>query len=38
MYEIVGVVQDAQYWGPQEPIQPMYFLPAKQWTQLVSRQ
>ncbi|MBV8907306.1 MAG: ABC transporter permease [Acidobacteriia bacterium] len=34
IYEIVGLVEDAQYWGPKEPIRPMYFLPAKQWSHL----
>jgi len=37
MYTIVGVVEDAQYWSPndtQELGHPMYFLPAWQWTQL----
>ncbi|HTW44445.1 MAG TPA: ABC transporter permease [Acidobacteriaceae bacterium] len=33
-YAIVGVVEDAQYWSPNEPIRPMYFLPAAQWTAL----
>jgi predicted permease len=34
MYTIVGVVEDAQYWAPndaQELGHPMYFLPAWQW-------
>jgi predicted permease len=35
-YEIVGVVEDTQYWDPDEEIRPMYFLPASQWTQLPS--
>lgn len=35
-YEIVGVVKDAQYWSPNEPIHAMYFLPAAQWTQLTA--
>lgn len=33
-YTIVGVVEDAQYWPPNDPRQrahPMYFLPAGQW-------
>jgi putative ABC transport system permease protein len=37
MYTIVGVVENAQYWSPndtQELGHPMYFLPAWQWTQL----
>ena len=29
---IVGEVDDAQYWSPEEPIRPMFFLPATQWT------
>ena len=33
-YEIVGVVHDAQYWDPAQPIRPMYFLPADQTSQL----
>jgi predicted permease len=33
-YEIVGVVQDAQYWDPSQPVRPMYFLPADQTSQL----
>jgi predicted permease len=33
-YEIVGVVEDAQYWNPNSPIRPMYFVPAAQWPQL----
>lgn len=35
-YEIVGVVQDAQYWDPSQPVRPMYFLPADQTSQLPS--
>ncbi|MGA7521913.1 MAG: ABC transporter permease [Acidobacteriaceae bacterium] len=35
VYTIVGVVEDAQYWSPNEPDDvgghPMYFLPAAQW-------
>ncbi len=34
MFTIVGVVEDAQYWAPNDPQQtarPMYFLPAAQW-------
>jgi len=34
MYTIVGVVEDAQYWPPNDPQHqphPMYFLPAAQW-------
>jgi predicted permease len=37
MYTIVGVVENAQYWPPndrQEQGHPMYFLPAWQWAQL----
>jgi predicted permease len=30
-YEIVGVVQDTQYWDPQQAVRPMYFLPAQQF-------
>jgi putative ABC transport system permease protein len=36
-YTIVGVVENAQYWSPndtQELGHPMYFLPAWQWAQL----
>ena len=33
-FDIVGVVQDSQYGNPGEPIHPMYFLPAAQWTSL----
>jgi predicted permease len=36
MYTIVGVVENAQYWSPndgQDP-HPMYFLPAWQWPQM----
>ncbi len=33
-YEIVGVVEDAQYWDPSEPVRPMYYLPEGQWTTL----
>lgn len=33
-YEIVGVVQDAQYWDPSQPVRPMYFLPTDQTSQL----
>ncbi len=35
-YEIVGVVQDAQYWDPSQPVRPMYFLPADQTSELPS--
>jgi predicted permease len=34
MYTIVGVVEDARYWSPNDPqesVRPMYFLPAAQW-------
>ena len=37
MYTIVGVVENAQYWPPNDTQQqghPMYFLPAWQWAQL----
>ena len=34
IYEIVGVVEDTQYWGPGALIQPMYFVAAAQWPQL----
>ena len=37
MYTIVGVVEDAQYWPPNDALdqgRPMYFLPAWQWPQL----
>jgi predicted permease len=37
LYTIVGVVEDAQYWTPddlQEDGHPMYFLPAWQWAQV----
>jgi predicted permease len=30
-FEIVGVTEDTQYWGPNEQIRPMFFLPAAQW-------
>ncbi len=33
-YEIVGVVQDTQYWDPTQPVRPMYFLPAAQSAQI----
>jgi predicted permease len=33
-YQIVGVVHDAQYWDPSQPVRPMYFLPADQTSQL----
>ena len=33
-YEIVGVVENARYFGSDGPIPPMYFVPAAQWTQL----
>jgi predicted permease len=39
LYTIVGVVEDAQYWSPndlQERAHPMYFLPAWQWAQVPS--
>lgn len=31
-FDIVGVVEDAQYWDPTQPIRPMFYLPADQWT------
>ncbi len=37
MYTIVGVVENAQYWSPNDAAgqgHPMYFLPAWQWPQL----
>jgi len=37
MFTIVGVVENAQYWPPNDPQElkrPMYFLPAGQWAQL----
>ena len=37
MYTIVGVVESAQYWPPNDPQEmghPMYFVPAAQWPQL----
>jgi predicted permease len=37
MYTIVGVVENAQYWSPNDAMDkghPMYFLPAWQWPQL----
>ena len=37
MYTIVGVVENARYWNPndsQQQAHPMYFLPAWQWPQL----
>jgi predicted permease len=37
MYTIVGVVENAQYWSPNDVAgqgHPMYFLPAWQWPQL----
>ena len=36
MFTIVGVVESAQYWPPNDPQElkrPMYFLPAGQWAQ-----
>jgi len=30
-FEIVGVCEDTQYWGPNEHIRPMFFLSAAQW-------
>jgi predicted permease len=37
IYTIVGVVEDAQYWPPDDPqheSHPMYFVPSWQWAQL----
>jgi predicted permease len=37
LYKIVGVVEDAQYWAPndlQGETHPMYFLPAWQWAKV----
>ncbi len=34
IYQIVGVVEDTQYWSPTDPVQPMYFVAAAQWPQL----
>jgi predicted permease len=31
MFRIIGVVRDAKYWAPREPVRPMYFLPLMQW-------
>jgi predicted permease len=31
-FEIVGVVDDAQYWSPTDKIRPMFFLAASQWS------
>jgi predicted permease len=39
MYTIIGVVEDAQYWPPNDPQErahPMFFLPAEQWVTLPS--
>jgi predicted permease len=39
MFTIVGVVEDANYWPPndtQERAHPMYFLPAGQWAQIAA--
>ncbi len=36
MFTVIGVVEDAQYWppdDPQEEAHPMYFVPAAQWVQ-----
>ncbi len=33
-YEIVGVVQNTQYWDPTQPVHPMYFLPEAQTSQI----
>jgi len=30
-FEIVGVTEDTQYWGPAHKINAMFFLPATQW-------
>ena len=37
MFTIIGVVEDARYWPPNDPQErshPMYFVPAWQWPQL----
>jgi predicted permease len=31
-FEIVGVVEDTQYWDPDSKIRAMFFLPANQWS------
>jgi len=39
MFKIVGVVEDAQYWSPNDPQQaarPMYFVPAAQWAEVAT--
>ncbi|MGD0893537.1 MAG: ABC transporter permease [Terracidiphilus sp.] len=39
LFTIVGVVEDAQYWPPNDPQQasrPMYFVPAAQWPQVAA--
>ena len=30
-YEIVGVTEDTEYWGPTSKIRPMFFMPETQW-------
>jgi predicted permease len=30
-YEIVGITEDTEYWGPTSKIRPMFFLPETQW-------
>jgi len=30
-YEIVGVTEDTEYWGPTSKIRPMFFIPETQW-------
>ena len=34
IYQIVGVVENSQYWSPTDSMHPMYFVPAAQWPQL----
>jgi predicted permease len=39
MFTIVGVVEDAQYWPPndrQQTARPMYFVPAAQWPEVAA--
>lgn len=35
-FEIIGVVENTRYYSTDEPIPPVYFLPATQWTHLPS--
>jgi len=37
-FEIVGVTEDTQYWGPTDKIRPTYFLPAAQWRQRIANE